>query len=295
MSHLTPSSAESAHSATTVFEQHRKLLFSMAYNMVGSIADTEDVLQETWLAWVSADRAEVRNPQAYLVRIAVNHALAQLNRARRERETYNGLWLPEPLLDNGDHAERSEVVSYVMMVILEALSPLERAVFVLQEAFGYSGPEIAEILGRTPESVRQLAHRARVHVRDRPVRSRPDRAVQQAATERFMAAAVGGDLTALLEILAPDVTMWTDGAGRIGTARRTVTGREKVMQLIGFGAERNADLRFRLVEINGNPAAVAYVGTELFVSVVLDTDPDTGLVRAIYNLANPSKLRGLSA
>lgn len=295
MSNLTPSTEQSLQSATTVFAEQRKLLFSIAYNMVGSVADTEDVLQETWLAWASADRDEVSNPRAYLVRITVNHALARLNRARRDREAYSGLWLPEPVVYEDDHADRSETVSYAMMVVLEALSPLERTVFVLQEAFGYKHPEIADILGRTPDSVRQLAHRARIHVRDRRVRSRPDRAVQRAATERFMDAAVGGNLAALLEVLAPDVVMWTDAAGRLGTAKREVRGSEQVMRLITFGTERIEDMSFRLIEINGDPAAAVYLGTELFAAVVLDADPDSGLVRAIYNVANPTKLRGLAA
>jgi RNA polymerase sigma-70 factor (ECF subfamily) len=191
---------------TASFVELRELLFSVVYNLLGTVSDTEDVLQETWLAWASSGREEVANARAYLLRIAVNQALSRLRRERRNRETYVGPWLPEPLAtgaDAAEGAERAEAVSLAMLVVLETLTPLERTVFVLHEVFGYEHAEIAAILGRRPAAVRQLAHRAREHVQARRPRCQPDPSAQRAATERFLAAAVGGDLPALLEVLAP--------------------------------------------------------------------------------------------
>ncbi|RDI49995.1 RNA polymerase sigma factor SigJ [Nocardia mexicana] len=290
---VTPPVTATLEDATRDFEAHRKLLFSMAYNMLGSVADVEDVLQETWLAWSATERAAVDNPRAYLVRIAVNTALARLKRARRDREAYRGLWLPDPVADDSDHTIRSETASYAMMVVLEALTPLERAVFVLQEAFGYSHPEIADILGRTHESVRQLAHRAKVHIRDRRGYYRTDPATQRVATERFLDAALGGDLNALLAVLAPDVAMWTDGGGRKGTARRVVTGRDRILRLISSGFRTLAELSARIVDLNGAPAAIVRRDGAEFAALILDLDPD-GTVRTIYTVVNPDKLHGLT-
>jgi RNA polymerase sigma factor (sigma-70 family) len=227
--------------ATASFAEHRELLFSVAYNLLGTVTDTEDVLQDTWLAWAAGGREEVANPRAYLLRIAVNQALSRLRRARRSREAYVGPWLPEPLAtgtDATDNTERAEAVSLAMLVVLETLTPLERTVFVLHEAFGYDHPEIAAILGRSPAAVRQLAHRAREHVQARRPRYQPDPGARRAATERFLAAAVGGDLHALLDALAPDVTLWTDAGGKLRAARRVIQGRDKVARLIVAGATK---------------------------------------------------------
>ena len=199
--------------ATRVFTGHRGLLFSVAYNMLGSVADTEDVLQETWLAWVARTQAasgeQITSPRAYLVRIAVNRALARQASISRRREDYTGPWLPEPLITGdqpGDSAEtvvQAESVSIALLVVLETLTPLERAVFVLHEVFGYAHTEIAGILDRSPPAIRQLAHRAREHVHARRPRYRTDPQVRQRVTERFLAAVMGGDLNALMQVLAP--------------------------------------------------------------------------------------------
>jgi RNA polymerase sigma factor (sigma-70 family) len=289
----------SLEAATAVFAEHRGLLFSLVYDLLGTVSDTEDVLQETWLAWASSSRQEVVNARAYLVRIAVNQALLRLRRQRRSRERYVGPWLPEPLVtgaDAADSAEQAEAVSLAMLVVLETLTPLERTVFVLGEVFGYDHGEVAAILGRRPAAVRQLAHRAREHVQARRPRYRPDPTVRRAATERFLAAAVGGDLHALLEVLAPDVTLWTDGGGRLRAARRVIQGRDKVARLLVASATEPimAGLTFGYAEVNGDPAALLFTGGELFGVVVVDPSEDGERVRAIYGVVNPDKLTRLA-
>ncbi|WP_035847300.1 RNA polymerase sigma factor SigJ [Kitasatospora azatica] len=287
-------------SATREFTEHRELLFSVVYSMLGSVADTEDVLQETWVAWAPrAEQGEIAHPRAYLVRIAVNKALARQEVIRRRRETYVGPWLPEPLVTTEE--PDTEAVSMALMVVLETLTPLERAVFILHEVFGYSHPETAQILGRSPASVRQLAHRAREHVQARRPRYRVDPRLRHQVTERFAAAVGGGDLDALLRLLAPDVTMWADGGGKATDAGpRPVHGRDQVAQLLATRGEQQAgrpggglEVRYRLV--NGDPSALLYRGERLFGVLVLDLTPDDGQVCGIYFLTNPDKFAHLSA
>jgi RNA polymerase sigma factor (sigma-70 family) len=285
---------------TDAFQEHRELLFSMVYNILGSVADTEDVLQETWLAWTGrneqADAEPVEHPRAYLVRVAVNRALAQQALVSRRRETYVGPWLPEPLVevprDGADAAERAESVSMAMLVVLETLGPLERAVFVLHEVFGYAHTETAEILGRSPAAVRQLAHRAREHVQARRPRYEPDPRVQQQATERFLAAALGGDLDALLRILAPDVTLMGDGGGYASAGgQRPMEGRDKVARfLAGLGARAGDGLSIDYRRVNGVPSALLLAGGTPYAVIVLDLTPDGGQISGIYVVANPEKL-----
>ncbi|GAA4521711.1 RNA polymerase sigma factor SigJ [Nonomuraea ferruginea] len=290
----------------TVTEQflgHRELLFSVVYNMLGSVADTEDALQEVWLAWSARHgrpAAEpVENPRAYLVRIAVNRALARRADLSRRRETYVGPWLPEPLVtaeDAAGAAERAESLSMAMLVVLETLSPLERAVFVLHEVFGFGHPEIAGMLGRTPAAVRQLAARARRHVHARRPRHRTEPDVHAQVTERFAAAALGGDLRALLEVLAPDVTLWTDGGGKgPATSLRPVHGRDRVAALFVSVAatlpDGGLDIRYRRVA--GDPCALVFSGDSPLAVVVVDLTPDGDRIVGIYSVTNPDKLTGI--
>ncbi|MGW0885821.1 RNA polymerase sigma factor SigJ [Streptomyces sp. NPDC002671] len=296
-----------ASSATQVFSDHRELLFSVVYNMLGSVADTEDVLQETWLSWAARNQTpggeRVDNPRAYLVRIAVNRALAQQATVSRRRETYIGSWLPEPLVspltgilvldDAADAAERADSVSMALLVILETLTPLERGVFVLHEVFGYAHTEIAEILGRSPSAIRQLAHRAREHVHARRPRYEPDPHLRRQVTERFLAAALGGDLDALMEILAPEVTLWGDGGGKALAAGglRPIHGRHKVARLlaaVGPRSGKSLDVAYR--SVNGEPSALLFTGDTPYAVVVLDLTPDGNQVCGIYAVANPDKL-----
>jgi RNA polymerase sigma-70 factor (ECF subfamily) len=300
--------------ATQAFLDHRELLFAIVYNLLGSVADTEDVLQETWLAWApraqAARGAPIEHPRAYLVRVAVRQALARQAALRRSRETYVGPWLPEPLVTAlpdapaapaaaDDAAVRAEAVSVALLVVLETLTPLERAVFVLGEVFGYAHPEIAAILGRRPAAVRQLAHRARAHVRARRPRYRPDPGVHRQVTERFAAAVAGGDLPALLRLLAPEVTLWADGGGKAPTAGpRPVHGRDRVARLLTRGgAARAAEglprLGVRYRRVNGDPAVLLFAGDTPFAVVVLDLTPDGQQVGGIYAVTNPDKLARL--
>ncbi|WP_405717751.1 RNA polymerase sigma factor SigJ [Streptomyces sp. NBC_01537] len=296
-----------ANTATQVFNDHRELLFSIVYNMLGGVADTEDVVQETWLSWtarIQAPSAEpIDNPRAYLVRIAVNRALAHQAAISRRRVTYVGPWLPEPLVspltvtpvpdDAADAAVRAETVSMALLVVLETLTPLERGVFVLHEVFGYAHTEIAEILGRSPSAIRQLAHRAREHVHARRPRYEPAPHVRQQVTERFLAAALGGDLDALLQILAPEVTLWSDGGGKAHTAGglRPLHGRDKVARLFAALAPRSGkglDVVYR--RVNGDPSALLFAGDTPYAVLVLDLTADGKQVCGIYTVANPDKL-----
>lgn len=292
--------------ATRLFLEHRELLFSLAYNLLGSVFDTEDVLQETWLAWSArtssdANGERIDNPRAYLVRILVNHALARRATISRRKEHYVGSWLPEPLVtttearDTTDAADRvvaAESVSLAMLVVLESLSPLERAVFVLHEVFGYPFAEIADILDRTPDAVRQVGSRARKHVRARRPRFRADPGVQRRVTERFLDAALGGGLTTLLQLLAPDVTLWSDGGGKSSLAGpRPVHGRENVARLIAGSATRAGEaVRVSYQQVNHDPAAILFDGDTPIAVMVLDLTPDGEQVQDIYTVSNPDKL-----
>ncbi|MFE7386036.1 RNA polymerase sigma factor SigJ [Streptomyces sp. NPDC057582] len=294
-----------ANTATPVFNDHRELLFSIVYNMLGSVADTEDVLQETWLSWTTRNQApsaeRIDNPRGYLVRIAVNRALAHQATISRRRETYIGPWLPEPLVspltdtpapdDAADATVRAESVSMALLVVLETLTPLERGVFVLHEVFGYAHTEIAEILGRSPSAIRQLAHRAREHVHARRPRYEPEPRVRQQVTERFLAAALGGDLDALLQILAPGVALWGDGGGKAAGGLRPLHGRGKVARLLAAVAPRSGEgLNIAYRSVNGDPAVLLFAGDTPYAVMVLDLTPDGNQVCGIYAVANPDKL-----
>ncbi|MEW2352666.1 RNA polymerase sigma-70 factor [Spirillospora sp. NPDC029432] len=285
----------------TAFEEHRGLLFAVAYRMLGTAADAEDTVQDAWLRWSAADRSGVDDPQAYLVRITTNLALDRLRSARAQRETYVGPWLPEPMLtapDVAEDAELSESVSMAMLVVLETLSPLERAVFLLKEVFGFPYGEIAAAVDRSEAAVRQLGTRARKHVEARRPRFGTDRAERRAVTERFLEAALGGDLNALMEALAPDVTLWSDGGGKVRAALRTIHGADKVARWLAAVAAlplagvEPAEMRMRRAEINGVPGVVVDGPDGPLSTITLDVGDD-GLVHAVHLVANPDKLRAI--
>ena len=286
------------------FEAHRDLMFAVAYRMLGTVADAEDAVQDAWLRWSAAPRHDVTQPRAYLTKIITNTSLNRLRSVRTRREAYLGPWLPEPLLtqENHDYAERSvvaESVSLAMLVVLESLTPEERAVFVLREVFGFSHAEIGAALGRTDASVRQLAHRAREHVPARRPRFAVDRGQQREVTRRFLDAAGGGDLDKLMAVLAPEVTLTSDGGGRARAARRPVTGAAKVARLLlGLVARRKAGLcapggRSEPAEINGGPGLLITAGGRAFAAMTWEVS--AGQVTAIHLITNPDKLAAISA
>jgi RNA polymerase sigma-70 factor (ECF subfamily) len=281
--------------AVELFQAHRALLLGIAYQVLGSSAEAEDVVQETWLRWDRADRAGIASPRAWLVKVATRLALDRLRSARARREHYVGPWLPEPLVtgpDVAEDAELAESVSMAMLVVLETLSPLERAVFVLREAFGFSHAEIAATLGRSEPAVRQLAHRAREHVQARRPRFQADRGVRRRATERFLAACVDGDLDGLLALLAPEVTLWADGGGRAPAPRRPLRGASKVARfLVAVAGDAPADIAVHLLDLNGGPAAVLSSAGSPYAALVLELAGDR--VEKIRLVVNPDKLAAL--
>jgi RNA polymerase sigma-70 factor (ECF subfamily) len=274
------------------FVTHRGLLFTVAYEMLGSAVDAEDVLQETWLRWTDVDQAEVRDPRAYLVRIVTRQTLNRLRTVSRQREDYVGEWLPEPVLTSPDVAEDAEFaenVSIAMLTVLETLGPAERAVFVLHEVFETPYDEIAEVVGKTPAAVRQIAHRAREHVAARRPRMQVDRAQQEATLEKFMAAVTSGDVQGLVEVLAPDVVLIADGGGLVPAARKPRIGAERVVAFLARVADLS-DLVATTAWLNGMPGARFNVaGDDTAVSLVIEND----LITRIYAIRNPQKLRWL--
>lgn len=273
------------------FVTHRALLFTVAYEMLGSAADAEDAVQETWLRWAGVDQAEVHDARAYLVRIVTRQALNRLRTLSRRRETYVGEWLPEPLLtapDVAEDIELAESVSIAMLVVLETLAPVERAVFVLREVFDTPYDEIAETVGKTPAAVRQIAHRARQHVATRRPRMQVDKELQQRVLEQFFAAAQSGDVNSLLSVLAPDVVMIADGGGVAAAARQPIYGASKVATLLSSFGRILSDFRATAVEINGAPALVLQVAGES--DTVITATVAEGQVTRIFAMRNPHKL-----
>jgi RNA polymerase sigma-70 factor (TIGR02957 family) len=303
-------SGERPFDAAGVFDEHRGLLVSVAYRILGSVSDAEDAVQEAWLRWANVDHSEIADPRAFLVRVTTRLAIDRLRRAKARRESYVGPWLPEPILTRQDPAEdaaMAESVSMAMLVVLETLSPLERAVFVLREAFGMPHAEIADVLGRKEEAVRQLARRARDHVRERRSRFDADQTEQRRVTERFLEATTTGDLEALMEVLSPGVTLVADGGGKALAPRRPVRGADKVARFLvtvateermarfleSVGSEPAPDLRIHLAQLNGSPGIVATSGGRPITALVLDVAD--GLVQTVHLVTNPEKLAGVRA
>lgn len=281
--------------ATDTFVEHRGLLFGLAYRIVGSVADAEDVVQEAWMRWQGADRDLVADPRGYLVRVVSRLAIDRYRQLRDRRESYLGEWLPEPLLTESASAqiESAETISLALLEVLEKLSPLERVVFVLHEAFSYPYPEIAEILERTEPAVRQLASRARTHIRDHKPRFDSDEAARRRATEQFVAASVSGDLQGLLALLAPDVELHSDGGGKAKAPLRAIVGADKVARFLAAVAQQPPyeDPGMRIANVNGGAALVATdAGDPVAVFTV---DLRDGRIQQVRILANPEKLTGL--
>jgi RNA polymerase sigma-70 factor (TIGR02957 family) len=275
------------------FELHRSLLFTVAYEVLGSGADAEDVVQETWLRWAGVDHATVRDPRAYLVRTVTRQALNRLRSEARRREDYVGEWLPEPLLTGPDvtaDVELAESVSIAMLTVLETLAPAERAVFVLREVFEVPYDEIAEAIGKSTAALRQIAHRAREHVTARRPRMAVSAAEQQEAVGRFVTAVEHGDLQGLLDLLAPDVVVVADGGGLAPAARRPIQGAGRVAGLLLRGLQ-SVTFEARNVWLNGSPAIQLEVGGQ--VDSVVSLAVEDGRITRIYAIRNPRKLERL--
>ncbi|WP_433729376.1 RNA polymerase sigma-70 factor [Nocardia sp. CA-129566] len=274
--------------ATEAFLAHRNLLFTVAYEMLGSAADAEDALQETWLRWVNVDLATVRDQRAYLVRITTRQALIRLRTLGRRRESYIGPWLPAPLLTAPDVAEDIELadsVSMAMLLVLETLTPTERAVFVLREVFDIAYDEIAEAVDKTPAAVRQIAHRARTHVAARRPRGPVSPAQTRNALEAFQWAIETGDLQTLFDILAPDVVLLGDGGGVKQAALSPVVGADSVVQVLGRIA---AAASLQGAQVNGYPALIVRMDGE--IDTVIAVRIDDGVITGLYAVRNPQKL-----
>ncbi|MFE7744690.1 RNA polymerase sigma-70 factor [Nocardia sp. NPDC057455] len=278
--------------ATEAFLAHRKLLFTVAYEMLGSVADTDDVLQETWLRWVGIDAAHVDDPRAYLIRITTRQALNRLRSMKRRRESYVGSWLPEPLLTTPDVAadvELSESVSMALMLVLETLTPTERAVFVLREAFGIGYDEIAAAVDRTPAAVHQIAHRARRHVEARRPRRTVSARQADVALAAFQQALETRDLQGLIDVLASDVVAISDGGGIKQATPRPVIGADKVARFIVGGlTKRGVTLTIEPTAVNGGPALALHVDGELDGVIALRVED--AFITGLYYVRNPQKL-----
>jgi len=291
-----------ADTATPLFEEHRPVLMGIAYRMLGRAADAEDVVQDAWLRWSAADRTDVREPRGFLVRITTRLALDRLRRIKARGETYVGPWLPEPYItdfgdtvpDTAERAVLADSVSLAVLVVMETLSPLERAVFVLREAFGYPYADIAAMLDRGEAAVRRLAARARRHVDERRPRYDVDPARRRDLTERFLDAAAGGDLAGLMELLAPDVRFVGDSGGKARAPLRVLDGADHVGRFfVGVAGKGLPDVSVRTVELNGGPAVLVLSGGKPDTVVQIDADGDR--IRTVYVVRNPDKLAALTA
>ncbi|MFI6393245.1 RNA polymerase sigma-70 factor [Nonomuraea sp. NPDC050540] len=288
---------DGAAEATEVFLAHRNLLFTVAYEMLGSAADAEDALQETWLRWMKVDRRQVRDQRAYLVRVTTRRALDRLRTMRRLKEDYVGPWLPEPLLtapDVAEDVELAESVSMALMLVLETLSPTERAVFVLREVFGISHEEIAAAVGKSSAAVRQIAHRARRHVDARKPREAVSPSQVRAVLESFRRALESRDLQGLLDVLAPQVVLVSDGGGVKQAVPRPITGAGKVAHMIvnGLGKAQIA-LTSEPTVVNGNPALLLRMDGE--IDGVIAARVEHARITGLYYVRNPHKLTRIAA
>lgn len=287
----TPDAHQDADPATAAFLAHRNLLFTLAYEMLGSAADAEDVLQETWLRWAGVDLGAVRDQRAYLVRITTRQSLDRLRTLGRRKEAYVGPWLPEPLLTTPDVAEDvalAESVSMAMLLVLETLAPIERAVFVLREVFDLSYEEIGEAVDRSPTAVRQLAYRARAHVAARRPRGAVSDTETRGALAAFQHAVETGELQGLLDILAPEVVFLGDGGGIARAASAPIVGAEAVAGLLAAGLGNLAARSMEAARINGYPALILRLDGE--IDTVIAVRIDDGLITGLYSVRNPEKL-----
>ncbi|MFE5289846.1 RNA polymerase sigma-70 factor [Nocardia sp. NPDC056611] len=276
------------------FDGLRPLLFTVAYQLLGSAADAEDVVQDSYLRWRETDRARVENPRAYLTTVVTRQALNHLRTVRRRREEYVGSWLPEPIRTDADAEHNvllAESVSMAMLLVLETLGPTERAVFVLSEVFGHSFVEIAGMVGKSDATVRQIAHRARAHVRERRKRFEPGAETSRAVIERFLLATQTGDTQTLMDVLAPDVVQISDGGGKVTAARKPVVGADRVaIYLVRLARNGIADMTVEFGTYNALPAVLLRTADGRLDTVQL-IEMTGDRITGLYAIRNPDKLR----
>jgi RNA polymerase sigma-70 factor, ECF subfamily len=290
---MTGSTAE-----TEIFEQHRRYMTGVAYRITGSWTDAEDIAQDVWLRWADA-HPDVDRPRNWLLRVTVRASLDQLRRLKRRRETYVGPWLPEPVSlapDPEDTAELRDTLMVGMLLVLESLSPLERAVFVLREAFAWDYEDIAEALGRSPTAVRQLARRAHQHVEQARPRFAVDERRAAESTERFLRACLDGNVEDLLRVLSPDVVMYTDGGGEAPAPKRALVGAREILSFLAGLGRKNAfaGATFTLGHVNMRPGIITSTAGQVLSAMTFDHDR-SGRIVAIYVISAPSKLFHVSA
>lgn len=277
------------------FVEHRGLLFSIAYRMVGSVAEAEDIVSDAYLRWSAVDQTEVDNPRAYLASVATRLSIDHLRSARVRREQYVGPWLPEPLLVTDDVAESAETadsLSTAFLVVLETLTPDERAAFLLREVFGYGYDELARMLERSEAACRQLVHRAKSHIAARRPRFPADPARQRAVTEQFVQACATGDVEQLLALLTKDAVLLSDGGGVVKAAQRPISGGDKVARfLLGILAKAPQDFTVAIEQVNGTWGVIARSAGALHSVITLDVVDDR--IQGVHLVANPHKLAGL--
>ena len=283
----------------TKFDDHRHFLFSIAYRMLGSVVDSEDIMQEAFLRWQQSSGEEVESPRAYLATIVTRLCINHLSSARVRREQYAGPWLPEPLItdekaDPGRALLSAESLSMAFLIILESLSPVERAVLLLRDVFDYDYAEIAGMVDRSEANCRQILSRARRHVSDRRTRFEASPQQQEKLMSQFVEAATGGDIRGLLALLADDITFWSDGGGKAPASLRPIRGRERVARFIVNALRRlvPSDRVSRLLEVNGQPGVVNYISRHPHSAVIVDVADNR--IRTIYVISNPDKLEGVA-
>lgn len=277
------------------YEELRPYLFSIAYRMMGSVSEAEDIVQEAFLRWQRAPK-DVSSPRAFLSKVVTRLCLDELGSARARRETYVGPWLPEPLVgevaDVSEGAERAESLSIAFLVVLESLSPLERAVFLLRDVFDYDYAEIAEFVDRSEDACRQIAHRAKQHLAARRPRFVATREERDEITSRFLQACAMGDLDSLRRLLSHDITLWSDGGGKVRAARRPIDGPDKVARFVlGILKKAPAGATTQIVPVNGQAGVLVYDDDGL--ASLLTLDVGEGAVQGIHIIANPDKLQSI--
>jgi RNA polymerase sigma-70 factor (ECF subfamily) len=282
---------------TQVFSEHRPLLFSIAYRMLGSVMDAEDAVQETFLRWDGSAEEAVRSPKAYLSTVVTRLCIDQLRSAKTKREQYIGPWLPEPLITEetaaiDEHLATADSLSMAFLVLLERLSPVERAVFLLREVFDYPYDEIAQIVGKSEANCRQMAHRAKSHVKGGQ-RFEPTPEQLEEISERFLRATAEGDIDGLIDLLTEDVTVWSDGGGVVAAALNPIQGPDRVARFfIGLARKLYGSVSLERTRVNGRPGFVAYLNGTL--DFVAEVGLREGRIESMRIVRNPEKLRHLT-